>query len=371
MDDGYFTIDDMMQKIQDEITGLQNLNVLLMGKTGVGKSTLINNIFREKLAETGTGRPVTEGSRCYSVPELPIKIYDTRGFELGSKEQQMVKNDILRLIKNGVEEKNINSNIHCVLYCINASANRIEQAEIDWLKQFADEAVVYAVPLIIVLTQAVAKKKSEDLKAVIEKYGLDVRGIVPVLAADYPISDELTINAYGLDSLIDTIARVLSAELQLTLQNVQIASLKNKIADAEKAVNKFTAAAGTAAATPIPFSDAAVLVPIQTAMIARVTAIFGISVTKSILTGIISSIAGTAGATYVGRSFVAGIIKFIPGIGSIAGGVISAATAAAITGTLGRAYIQLMLMIYKGELNESSIGSDEFKRILQEKMKEL
>ncbi len=361
------------------VDALRNVNLTIgngdiygiIGMSGAGKSTLINNIFRVKLAGTGIGQPVTTVTEGYSIPGVPVTIFDTRGFELGSKEQQLVKTDILRLIKDGVEAKDINRNIHCILYCLNAASNRIEEEEINWIRQFTDEANVFSVPVVIVLTQAVAKKKGEDLQAVIEKQSLKVKGIIPVLAEDYPIDDELLIKAYGLDRLINTMTKVLSAELRLTLQNVQIASLKNKITEAESAVHKFVAAAGTVAATPIPFSDAAVLVPVQVAMIARITAIFGISVTKSILTGIVSSVAGTAGATYIGRSFVSGILKFIPGIGTIAGGVISATTAAAITEALGQAYIQLMIMIYKGELEESSVGSDEFKRILKEKMKML
>ena len=51
--------EELTKKTQEEIEKIEKVHILVVGKTGVGKSTLINNIFRERLAETGIGQPIT------------------------------------------------------------------------------------------------------------------------------------------------------------------------------------------------------------------------------------------------------------------------------------------------------------------------
>jgi len=122
-----------------------------------------------------------------------------------------------------------------------------------------------------------------------------------------------------------------------------------------------TAAAGAAAigAVPIPFSDAALLVPEQIGMMAGITAVFGIPVDKAALAAILSATIGTGGMTLLGKTIVTNLLKLIPGAGSIAGGAISAATAAALTSALGEAYIVIMLMVAKGEVSPDFIKTEE------------
>ena len=76
---------EIIDAIKDSIKNLARLNVIVAGKTGSGKSTLINSVFRANLAETGIGMPVTQNMRKYTKEGVPLTIYDTVGFEL-SKE---------------------------------------------------------------------------------------------------------------------------------------------------------------------------------------------------------------------------------------------------------------------------------------------
>ncbi|MCR5774701.1 MAG: 50S ribosome-binding GTPase, partial [Lachnospiraceae bacterium] len=308
-----------IKAINDEIRNLKTLNVIVAGKTGVGKSTLINSVFREKLAETGVGRPVTTHMRKLTKKDFPLSIYDTRGFELGKGAQKEVKQEVLDTIRAGLATNDVNKAIHCIWYCINTASNRIEQEEIEWLRDFSKDNQVTQVPVIIVLTQSFSKKKAEELKKYILEQNLDVVQVIPVLAEDYEISEEYTVKAYGLDVLIRIMSETLPDELQITLQNVQKAALEEKKRYAQAAVATATATAVGECLVPIPLADCAVLIPTQVAMIASITAIFGLDVSKSVITGFISSTIGAGGATVLGKTVVSSILKAIPGVGSAAG----------------------------------------------------
>ena len=58
---------------------LGRFNLAIFGKTGVGKSTLINAIFGEEVARTGIGEPVTKGSHLYLDKIGHLGIVDTQG----------------------------------------------------------------------------------------------------------------------------------------------------------------------------------------------------------------------------------------------------------------------------------------------------
>ena len=360
---------DAINAIAEKIKNLNTLNIIVAGKTGVGKSTLINSVFREKLAETGMGKPVTQHMRKITKKGVPLAIYDTRGFELGKEVQTEVKKEVTETISKGLATQDINKAIHCIWYCINTASNRIEPEEIEWLKELSMDNQITQVPIIVVLTQAFSKKKAQELRQMLLNENLDIIQVIPVLAEDYEIEDLGTAKAYGLDVLIKVMGEALPEELMDTLQNLQIVSLEEKKRRAQAAVATATLAAAGEGAAPIPFSDCALMIPTQLGMIASITVIFGFDVNKSIITALLSSTIGTGGATLLGKTVVTNILKFIPGVGTVAGGGNSAGTAGGITAGLGEAYIGIMELVFKGDMSIDDIGTKKGKETMAQLFK--
>ena len=273
-----------------------------------------------------------------------------------------------------VSSKDINDAIHCIWYCINVGANRtFDESEITWLKEFTSANKKTQVPIIVVLTQAVPKKKALEMKNLVEKENLDIVKVVPLLAQDMNFDDEYIAKSYGLDRLIDVMSEVLPSELQNTLQNVQKASLESKKRASQAVIAGAVAGSFGEGFAPIPFSDAALLVPTQVGMIAGITVIFGLDINKSFLTSFVSATIGSAGATVLGKTLVSNLLKLIPGVGTVAGGLISGTTAGLLTTALGEAYIKIMEMIYVGEIKKEDLftdkGQDTLTKIFKEELK--
>ena len=96
-------------------------------------------------------------------------------------------------------------------------------------------------------------------------------------------------------------------------------------------IHSATVAAGIVGASPIPFSDAVLLVPIQTAMIVALYKRKGLTISQGVVKGLLK-------ATLIsgfGKSLAGNLFKFIPGVGTIAGGVINTGVAVTFTEFLG------------------------------------
>lgn len=100
---------------------------------------------------------------------------------------------------------------------------------------------------------------------------------------------------------------------------------------AHAAIHTASAAAALVSASPIPFSDSALLIPIQTTMI---TAIYK-AYDQEISEGFISGAVKATMVSTVGKSVSGNLVKMIPGIGTVVGGAINAGVAVAFTEAIG------------------------------------
>ncbi|GEN50488.1 YcjF family protein [Alkalibacterium pelagium] len=359
-DNKYNMIQDILEKTEAEIEKMNPVNILIAGKTGVGKSTLINNVFRENLADTGIGKPVTKHLRRISKEGIPIVLYDTRGLELNPKVQKDVKNEIFDLVK---QNKQTRDAVHAVYYCIQANSSRIEETEIDLIREISS-----VLPVILVLTQSIGKP-AEEFNTYLENLNLPVAAVQNIMAEPYEITEDYVIPAFGLKELIDKTLQLIPKEAHDAFMNAQHADIERKAKAARRWASRYVATTFGVGFAPIPFSDASVLIPMQVTLLAHITAIFGISMDKSTIVSLIAAVGGTGSATMIGKTFVANAFKFIPGAGTLIGGLISGTTASIVTSALGLSYIEVLSIIAVKEREGESIDLGLIERLMRSQFK--
>lgn len=192
---------------------MKNIDIIVMGKTGAGKSTIINATLDEDLAPTGSGQAVTKENKVYSKKMmLPIgtasdgkysligcqlNMYDTVGLEIDNTITDSTLSDIKKHIEES-KKKMSSEDMHLVWFCVNDRSNRFESYELELIRKLS---IDYEIPFIIVLTQCYANEQGE-LEERIQEVIPEVKH-KRVLAKDYKTRGG-NISAFGLMELIQS-----------------------------------------------------------------------------------------------------------------------------------------------------------------------
>ena len=206
-------------------THTSHFNILVLGSTGVGKSTLINSVLKldEKspnAAKVGKGKPVTLGEpRSYISDKVKgLKLWDTQGIDKSGYDITKLKESVVNLINNNANENNPDNFIHCLWYCV--SAHRFETVERDFLielmKVYHDETL----PIIIAYTQCFSEEIGESMSKEIKKICMEQNRnleVIPVLAQDMNVgrkNNPTLVEKFGIDKLLESSFKKIEGAVQ-------------------------------------------------------------------------------------------------------------------------------------------------------------
>ncbi|MDO2408327.1 GTPase [Campylobacter magnus] len=208
------------------------LNLMVLGKTGAGKSSLVNYLAGSEVTKTGSGNPVTQkGDFAHiNIPtneKLDYNVYDSWGLEANKADEwkKLIKNKLESAINYNfvILEKNkeiseifleyfrknldINiqeSCIHAVLYCVSCNSQRLEPFELDII----EEILKLNFKVLVVFTQAdsnnaqdAQKTFKEILNDKLGKYKYNINTINVCANPVKKLGQKETVKAYGKEEI--------------------------------------------------------------------------------------------------------------------------------------------------------------------------
>ena len=189
-----------------------HFNIVLLGKTGVGKSTLINGIFdfsENEGAKTGDGKPITqEFEEFTSDKRKGLRFIDSKGIEMGEHNINAVFNSTKELIEKKAREGDPDKLIHCIWYCFKSSNLRFEKVEKETVTLLMNQYDDNNLPIIIVITQNYDDEATETMtKFILDEFSFLNREIkiMPVIAKEKTLikkKNKFVIEKDGIDELI-------------------------------------------------------------------------------------------------------------------------------------------------------------------------
>ncbi|WP_232779020.1 YcjF family protein [Helicobacter pylori] len=225
---------------------------------------------------------------------------------------------------------------------------------------------LWNIPTIVIFTNTQEKAGDAFVKEVQrvinEEWGF--KGFIKAYARVNSVAFSfrgIEVSVEGLEELVDETKKCLIDAKKnkqnrfLMIQKANIQARKQAMIDDSKIfISVASGAAGTAGLIPIPFSDALAIAPIQAGMIYKMNDAFGMDLDKSVGASLVAGLLSVTAVAQVGRTLVNGFLKFIPVVGSVAGG----ATAVIITEGIGFAYLKVLEKCFNDETGEVNLPDE-------------
>lgn len=344
-------------------------NVLVIGNSGVGKSTLINAVLGEETAETGWGtKGTTNHLAIYESDKIPFRIIDSVGFEPSLIKKQQAVNAVKKWSKESAKEGNEDSQINVIWFCVDGTSSKLFPETIKSLSSAT--SMWESVPVIVVITKSYSVPEREKNIEMVnnafakqKRYSKNLRKVIPVVASTYVLNDTAYAAPEGIDELIDITHELMPEGVKAAESDIYNFKLNRKKALAQSIVGAATTAGVVVGAVPVPFADAIILTPIEIAEINALARVYGINKneqSKQFFNSIVE--AGTVSAA--AKTVISGL-KVIPGV-NLAVSAVNTIIAGSFVAAIGEGTIYAFEQVYLGKKTVEDI--DWVKKVMESKL---